>query len=350
MTNAATTAATRPLPSISVVTESYTIAHSRDVDRLQQALAVAVAAVAGTGGGPHEVMLVDASDDPRVTQLAAGTAATMPAPHSLRHVPVPAATGYDTMKDLAAELAAGEVVVFLDGDCVPEAPPAEWLGALVHTLRVSGAPGVTGTTLYDGDSPLSLAASVLDFGFTLDNPGGDMGCYTSNNSAFVRAVRAGDPMERDGLRCACYLHAQRLLRGGTPVVHVASPAAVARHVPQPFVDERLRRGYDAVAVARLEPGTWEATIFTGGRVHDATVGVARFLRQQWRLDRRRCGRVCATAGVSRRTARAALALVPFLRAVEVLGMWRAILLPPDRRWQPTVTLDEAREHALARRT
>lgn len=346
-TDADMMAAARATPTITVVTETYNLVNGQGFAHLEQVLATAVAAVAGVGGGPHEVMLIDASDDPRVAQLVAGT--PMPAPHALRHVHVPVATGYDTVKDLAAELATGEVVVFLDGDCVPEAPPADWLRAVVDALVESGAPAVTGTTLYHGDSPLSLAASVLDFGFALDDPGGEVGCYTSNNSAFVRAVRAGDRVECDGLRCACYLHAQRLARAGTPVVHAASPAAVVRHERPPFLDERLRRGHDAVAVARLGPGTWEATIFTGGRMHDATVGVARFLRQQWRLDRRRCGRVCERAGVSRRTARAALALIPLLRAVEVLGMWRAILLPPDRRWQPTVTLDEAREHALARR-
>jgi hypothetical protein len=331
--------------SVTVVTETYNLAHGQDFDRLCGVLGALTDAVVQMDGGPHEVLLIDASDDRRVAELVATT--PVPAPHTLRHVRVPTAIGYDTVKDLASELAHGDVVVFIDGDCAPVASPAEWLRAMVDALRTTGAPGVTGSTLYDGDTPWRLASSVLDFGFVFDHPGGPVGCYLSNNSAFVRATRVGDTCV-DGLRCSCYLHAQRFVRQGTPMRHVDDPRALVRHEYPPFVDERLRRGYDAVVVARADQATTlEATVFRGGRLYDATIGVARFLRRQWCSDRARAREVCALAQVSRPVLWATLASVLVQRAVEVVGMWRAIWLPADARWRHTVSLDDARAYALS---
>lgn len=209
--------------SATIVTESYNLSEGQSFERL----AAAVEAALGAQGGPHEVLLLDASDDPRTADLVAMVRSATGA--TVGHARLPSGTGYDTAKDVGAVLAATDVVAYLDGDCVPEGRPAAWLDALMVALVASGAPGVTGTTFYEGDTALRLACSVLDFGFLLDRPGESLGCYVSNNVAFERTPRVEVRAEVDGLRCSCYLHAQVFVRAGAPLQHVDDGDAIVRH-------------------------------------------------------------------------------------------------------------------------
>lgn len=333
------------MTTATIVTETYNLAAGQSFEHLAGALRAAASAAVGAAGGPHAVLLMDASDDARTDALIDEVAATTGA--RMRHVRVPVGTPYDVIKDLGAELADTEVVLYLDGDCVPQHSPVVWLEAMIDGLERTGAPGVAGTTLYEGDGPLRFASSVLDFGFLLDHPGGNAGCYASNNVAFRREARVSTPIVQGALRCACYLHAQAFSRAGTPLRHVDDSAALVRHEFPPLLDERLRRGYDAVAVTWVDPNVIEARYFAGHRLRAATVGVARFLRANLARDRHRWREMRTYVTVSNTSARVAAVVIVTLRLLEVLGVWRALFLPRDERWDATVTYDEAHTAALA---
>lgn len=333
------------MTSATIVTETCNLSAGQSFDQLTNALRAAGVAAAGTAGGPHSVLLMDSSSDTRTTELVRRIAAETGA--VIRHARLPVGSSYDICKDLASELADTDAVAYLDGDCIPEQPPSMWLTAMLDCLDSTGAPGVSGTTLYERDTAVRFASSVLDFGFLVDRPGGELGCYASNNVAFRRSIRATSPAERDGIRCACYAHAQRFARQGTPLQHVPSADAVVRHEFPPLLDERLRRGYDAVAIMWIDRDLMEAHIFGGNRLTAATLGVARFMRHQLSSDRRRWEVLRRYSQIGDRQARVALALIPLLRVLDVLGMWRALFLPRDPRWATTVTLEQARATAIA---
>lgn len=331
-------------PSITLITESYNFESGQSWRALERSLFAAVEAVSGVGGGPHEVLVLDCSRDPRA--LEAVSRASVPSPHRLRYLRVPEATSYDTIKDLGALLAANDVVAYLDGDCVPSATPAAWLAAMVDELVRSGAPGVGGTTVYEGRSPYRLASSALDFGYLFDDaPGRPIGCYASNNVCFWRSTRSAEPMASTGLRSNCYLHAQSFVQRGTPMVRASAPAATVTHEMPALFDERLRRGYDAVVVARTSDEVHEFRFFKGRRLRDSTIGIAHFIGVHWRSDADRCRRICAFLSVSRVRYFAALVMTHLLRCLEIPGMLQAIWGAPDGRWNHTVDLDQALEFA-----
>ena len=320
--------------SITVITETFNHTEGQSWWRLVGALDAAVVAAEqfddGLGDGPNRVLMIDASTDDRAEGLVARRRATACVP--VHHLRVPAHTSYDRIKDLGASESTTPFVAYLDGDCIPAADPASWLHALFHTLVTTGAPGVCGTTVYAGNSPLRIACSAMDFGFALHRRGGTLGSYTSNNVMFRRGIRADEPADVDGLRCACYLHAQRFLRDGTPMRHCDSTDALVTHEFPPLWRERFRRGYDAVAVTWTDPTLFEARCFGGRRAIAATFGLARYVVGVTRLD----AKVIIGSRRYRRTGpvatAAAIALLPVLRAFDALGIWRALVFGRDPRW------------------
>lgn len=222
-----------------LVTEAYNLAEGMGYAELEAAVA-AVMAVAATQR-TVEPLLVDGSDDPRVASLVARHP-------GLRHVPVPGAS-YDALKNAAAAAASGRFIAYLDGDCRPLSP--EWLEHLLAPLRAGEAVATAGTTFYDDPSPTGIACSIMDWGFLWDDPGGAVGCYSSNNVAFVRETRCAIPAPDGKLRCNCYLHTQQLARRGIRVRHVAS-ALVVHQMPE-LDKERPRRARDLVGACWNDP-------------------------------------------------------------------------------------------------
>lgn len=305
-----------------LVVETYNLTEGQSYDRLVTALAAAVEAARLTAGGPHEVVLVDGSGDPRTDDLVAAQALPV------RHLRLPTGTGYDEAKDMAAATTTTEAIVYLDGDCRPAAPPAVWLGALLEGLERTGAPGVAGSTVYEGRTPLALACSTLDFGFLHDDPGGVLGCYVSNNVGFARDDRVARPSSADGLRCACFLHAQRFLREGRPLRHVAGPAALVHHELPSVRHERIRRGRDAVAVAWLDPQLPGVELFADRAGRSDLRTLAAFHRREVRLARRRLPAVRTAMGAGRLTSVVAEALLPVLVLIDVVGAARTMRRGP----------------------
>jgi len=272
---------------ISIITEAYNFEEGQG----REALEAAIGAVAGmvADRADREAIVVDPTGDPDLAAHVAGLGS------SFRLVAEPG-LGYDALKQRAAEAAAGSILVYLDGDCLPEEP--DWLARLTAPLRGGRARAATGLTRYVGDDDLAVACTLLDFGFMLDDPGGTLGCYASNNVAFRRdLLLAVPPTVGDAggasraaaearLRCLCYTHAQELAGIGVPMLSV--PEARVRHVLPPLRRERFRRGYDLVSVCWVAPNLSETGLLAG---HAAPGGVSaverRFLTVNAALDETR---------------------------------------------------------------
>ena len=288
--------------SVSLVVESYNLAEGSAVDRFRLALASATQMLEDHGGG--ELLVTDVGD-PTVAELLDRE---FPAARRVEA----RGLGYDEAKFKAAVEATSDVVVYLDGDCVPQ---PGWLDAHVEALR-NGAHATTGLTRYDGGWR-GAVESVLDFGFMLPARERVVDCYGSNNSGFRRETLLAVPQPDGPMRCRCYAHAQELRRRGMPVKLV--PRARTRHERQPLVRERYRQGFDAVAACWVDRSLPEARLLRL-RVFAAPLFYARAVANDWRrvLVGRRDLDLATWQAV------ASLPVFPLLRLIDLAGMVRAL--------------------------
>jgi hypothetical protein len=291
-------------PEVAVVVESFNESEHSTLDRLAAALDAAERA-AGEHGDAR-VLLADGGDNPRVAALLADR---FP---SVEHVRS-GVCDYDAAKGAAAEVAGSRVVAYLDGDCLPA---DGWLQALVAPILAGDAVAATGFTMYEGGW-LAKVLTVMDFGFLLPRRSRSVGCYASNNSAFAADVLARAPAPEGELRCRCFAHAQMLERQGTPVR--LAPDAFVRHEAVPLVDERLRRGWDMVGAARVDPELRQARWLRMG-----VLAAPRFWGDTVRWDLRRMLRSGGDVGLGPLSRLAAVPVMLALRLVDLVGIVTAL--------------------------
>jgi len=264
-------------------------------------------------GGGIEVMLADVSGSVEIRRLLAEE---FPNVRYLDAV----GFGYDEAKAKAAENARGQIVVYLDCDCIPQ---AGWFERITAPLREGTAAATAGFAWY-GDGFWTRFQWLLDFGFLLPRRGRALGCYPSNNSAFTREVLLRVP-EIDGpMRCRCYAHAQLLARIGSPVMLVAE--AVVTHERPPFFRERLRQGYDMVAACWVDPELDEARWLRYG-IAAAPLLYRRRVGLDWRALRKH-GDQAAFGRIERG---AAYPLIAASRLLDAIGIIGALVAGPSAR-------------------
>ena len=291
-------------PEVSVVVESYTHGEGSALERLTLALEAAMRLAEEHGDG--EVLLTDSSGDTAVADLLVRRFPTVRRIDATR-------LDYDGAKMKAAREAAGEYILYLDGDCVPG---PGWLGHHLAALRSGDAEATGGFTRYDGGF-LGAIYSIMDFGFLLPARARTLGCYAFNNSGFRRELLAAAPVPEGPMRCRCYAHAQLLDRRGTPVRMV--PEATVRHERQPFFRERYRQGFDIVAACWVDPRAPEGRFASLG-VLGAPLVYARTVRLDWtRLFHGR-----HDLGLTRVQAAVGAVLLPLFRLVDLAGVARAL--------------------------
>lgn len=291
-------------PEITLVTEAYNLAEGQGWDELVNAVATI-----GKLARAHdaETILTDPSGDPRIAELVASHA-------GLRYLAVPGAT-YDEQKLAAARSARGTLLVFLDGDCRPAAD--DWLPRLLAPLRAGSARAVGGQTFYDDFGPRGIACTIMDFGVLWDAPGGDLGCYSSNNCAFDRDLFIEVPPGDGGMRCNCYAHAQALIRRGTPVRHV--PEALVLHELPDVAKERARRGRELVVACWADPLLRETAWLAPG--HKAAM---RFIDDVIHADAQRFHTAPAALGLGPHNALAVEREILALRELDYAGVLAAL--------------------------
>jgi glycosyltransferase involved in cell wall biosynthesis len=298
-----------------IVTETFNLAEGTELSSLKRSFDVANAIAGQVPGGLAEVLLADVDGRPEIDRILADYPRT-------RKVDCQG-LGYDAAKNRAAHAARGEFVVFLDGDCVPE---PGWIDALLEPLRAGRALASCGFTRYEGRF-WGAIQTVLDFGFLLPLKARSIGCYPSNNWAVRRTEIVAQPIpENDVLRCSCYIHAQALIRRGTPIEF--APRAVTTHDLPSFWSERLRRGYDFVAACWVDPSLPEARHLRYG-----LFAAPRFYADNVALDWKRLRRSWRELGFTRGQRVLAFVLLPILRLVDVVGIVRALLESPERTAQ-----------------
>jgi hypothetical protein len=125
------------------------------------------------------------------------------------------------------------------------------------------------------------------------------------------------------MRCACYYHAQSLLRRGTPIW--LAPEAKALHKLPPVVSKRTRQGYDVVAACSAGPSLPEACWARLG-----VFSVPLFYALHVWLDWRRLGVGWRDLELDAWQMIVALPLFPLFRLLHTIGMARIFLLRGDK--------------------
>lgn len=286
-----------PAADVAVIVESFNETEHSSVDRLAGALEAAQRAAEEHGNA--RVVLADGGNAPAVARLIDERF-----PEIDR---VPAEVyDYDHAKRSAAAAADARIVVYLDGDC----RPAEgWLPALLEPIESGRAVASAGFTMYEGGW-LARVLSVMDFGFLLPREERPLGCYSSNNAAFAADALAATPAPDGDMRCRCFAHAQTFERKGTPIQ--MAPGAAVEHEEVPFFKERMRRGWDLVTAARVDPEVPEARWLPLG-LRAAPL----FLVYNLRWDVRRVLKSGGDVGLG---ALGRLAAVPVMAAVRMLDL------------------------------
>ncbi len=225
---------------VSIITEAYNITEGQSTEALVRTIQFIDAYLAMHSDA--EALLMDSSGGELASRLLEGMS------KNWRCVSRQGAS-YDDLKDIGAEEARGQYVCYLDGDCIPHSK--DWVDLILAPIITGSTPVVGGLTIYENDSALAHACSILDFGFLFHEAGSSIGCYASNNIAFEREFRVASKVPKTGLRCACYAHAMQMMRNGTPVI--LEPNARVYHELPSLRKERYRRGYDHVAACWADP-------------------------------------------------------------------------------------------------
>jgi Glycosyl transferase family 2 len=296
----------------SIIVEGFTCAEIGDVDRFRRSLACAVGMQQQVGNA-GEVLVIDTSGSPEL----AGIVAEFPGVWMVKAIDLK----YDDAKFVAAQEAHGEYLLYLDGDCLPN---AEWLSAHLGALK-NGADATGGFTRYDGGF-LAAVESILDFGFLIPLKRRTLACYASNNSGFRRSILLTHRYPDSELRCNCYAHAQELQRLGLPVVLI--PEARVLHRVQPFFIERYRQGFDTVGACWVNPllreRRWLALGFCAAPLF--------YAEKVW-LDYRRMSAGYRDLGVPFWALPFTLVLFPLFRLVDLAGMIKALASRPGPHGQ-----------------
>lgn len=303
---------------VTVIVETYNLTEGADFDRLRRVLEYVEQLRKQRLG--VQTMLADASEMGQTNDLALGRlAVSYP---RLRVVRVPGA-GYEGIKFAAVQAAATRFIAYVDGDCLPQ--DDGWLDHLLAPLQSGAAEVTAGTTFYEAETLWSQTLSIMDFGFLLESSGGPIGCYASNNVAFVRARWLQTAPPAGPLRCTCYAHTQQLARQNALVIHL--PLAVLRHELPTLFAERWRRGYDLVAVCWADPHLRDARWLRYG-----VLAAPIFYAQNLALDWRRMSIGTSRFGWSSSKRLAAIGLAALIRLIDLAGIVRALILGPARRW------------------
>ena len=305
----------------SIITESYNLLEGAKFESLRRSLEYATSTVERKGAG--EVLLADVDGRPEIALLLKDFPL-------VRRVPCQGLS-YDAAKNRAVEAACGEYIAFLDGDCIPE---GAWLDALLGPLRSGASTMTCGYTSYAGGF-WAAVQTVMDFGFLLPCKSRAVDCYPCNNWASRRTELLERPIPVEDLRCSCYPHAQAMARRGAPIA--MAPTARVRHDLPPFWSERLRRGWDLVAVCWVDPVLAESRLLRLG-----FVALPAFYLGNLALDWKRLGSARRAVGMSRLQASFALGLMPLLRVIDVVGIARALWSGPPARTESRSVIAESK--------
>lgn len=300
---------TEESPEFSIIIEAYTLNEGGAKERFARSVNNALSIVEEEGDG--EVLVLDVTETTELEKFLSDNFS------GIQRVSL-AGFHYDRAKELAAKEAKGKFLLYLDGDCIPQ---PNWHQGLLEELRKGEALACGGYTRYEGGWFQSLL-SVQDFGFFYPVEERVLQCYAFNNFGILTKLQQDLPPPETEMRCACFYHAQCLIRNQTPVRMV--PKARVLHEPQPVVRERTRQGYDAIAACWADPQLRESKWLKAG-----VFSIPLFYAMKVVLDWQRVSRGRRDLELGVLQYLAALPVLPALRLLDVAGMMRAFLRGPE---------------------
>lgn len=223
------------------------------------------------------------------------------------------AEGYFDMKRAGAAAADGDVIAFLDSDCIPD---VRWAERIAVTIA-AGADVVAGRTDYE--PPLARTLALFDFGHVVSSrTRGGANSFVGNNVGIRREILAERTFDRRFRRSAAEYLLARQLQGANRRLAFDSEVRVVHHNPgwRGFVKNRIRAGHDAVTIPSFDEGALlaETRLRRLGVAAPLAVWAARVL-DDWRrllLNHR-------PLGIRLYEVPWFLLVVPVMRGIEVVG-------------------------------
>lgn len=159
---------------------------------------------------------------------------------------------YFSMKNHGLKFARGEIIAFLDSDCLPRGN--DWAERIVSTLS-GGADVAAGKTRYAPGRLLAHTFDVFDFGHVSGDENGEASGILANNVAFGREVLSQHSFDdRLGRSGGCYLLGRQLKSLGYKIAYDPEQFAVhGYNIEGPkWIWKRIRLGFDAINLCRLD--------------------------------------------------------------------------------------------------
>jgi len=296
-------ASIRPAQSVIIEWENVLLSDSQRAIQMLRRLMAAVEAwrtrgipAEGTGNTETEILVVHHDRDvPRARLVETLHASLGPGWEGSLRI-IEAGTGdYYQLKNIGAEQAQGDIVIFLDCDVIPE---ADWLEELLVCFDGPGVEIVSGSSYLESRTLIEKTLALIWF-FPLRPEGRGTGIvrdFHANNLAFRRAtfLRHPFPVVAGTSRGACEVHARRLREERIPI-HRSLGARVCHPAPQGLVG-LLRRG--------IAEGRDRLLQDRSGRPHKAG------LRRRIKRSAESCIRDVRVLARDRRSVRLPAALVP----------------------------------------
>ena len=222
------------------------------------------------------------------------------------------------LKSEAARVAQSDIVILLDGDCVPE---PDWLRYMVDATRSELQPAVvSGRTIYEGQNLIERCSALLERAYVDRYRSPVTEAISNNNAAFRRSILLAHPLPLNAGPFASRMHAEAIMRDGGKLLF--EPRARVKHAYYGWDMERdIRRhkGYARIVTRQLDSNVPFARLGRLGYPSVPLLLVGSLLQSWWKslLFHR-------DYGIHWYQLPALLFYAAVLHALEVPGMIRAI--------------------------
>jgi cellulose synthase/poly-beta-1,6-N-acetylglucosamine synthase-like glycosyltransferase len=226
-------------------------------------------------------------------------------------------TGSYALKNAGARAARAPIVAILDADC---RPLAGWAAALLEAFRREPTlDAVSGRTDYGGATAQQRIFALLTRAYLDPGRRGPTRFVSNNNAAWRRSTLVAHPLPEHLGPFAARAQSEAARRAGARFGFEPEMRAVHSFEGLSMeVDIRRNIGFGTIATRLTDPTLPYAWLTRAGRA-----SIPAFVAGKCIATWGDCLRAFRAYGVSRYELPLALALAPFVHAIEASGMWAA---------------------------